>query len=201
MVLGFGFILLAALLWVAGFTGRTVPQVIRGELGRTGQGMAGFTLGDINVPTLNFAEAPTTAPTSGGGNSLSPVALKSGRGMTPKQVIDQIVIPIAQECGISVTPASVAAANARHGPTISGTRSDHQGPPEERWAADMSDGQSPTPGMNRLAAMLGQAFGVRINSKAEVIRTISWQGFRIQVLYRTDTGGNHFNHVHCGVST
>jgi hypothetical protein len=27
----------------------------------------------------------------------------------------------------------------------------------------------------------------------------SWNGHRVQILWKTMTGGNHFNHVHIGV--
>jgi hypothetical protein len=44
-----------------------------------------------------------------------------------KQVIDMVVLPICNANGITLTPAEVEAANATHGPTVSGGRSDHQG--------------------------------------------------------------------------
>ncbi len=116
---------------------------------------------------------------------------------TPKEIIDNQVIPLAKQLGFDISPESVASANAAHGPTVNGTRSDHQGPPNEAWAADISNGGSPTKEMDELAQKLAAAFGVKewqggCNSNVK-------DGYRIQVIYRTDCGGNHYNHVHIGI--
>ena len=79
---------------------------------------------------------------------------------TPKHVVDTIVLPIAASCGINVSAATIAVWNARHGPTSTGLRSDHQGPPDLAWAADLSNGGSPTPQMDELARRLAQRFGI-----------------------------------------
>jgi peptidoglycan hydrolase-like protein with peptidoglycan-binding domain len=116
---------------------------------------------------------------------------------TPKHIIDAIVLPIAESCGIRRTPAENDAANARHGPTISGSLSDHQGPPGRAWAADISNGGSPTPEMDRLARRLAQRFN--INWPGFGLHSATHGGYRFQLIYRTHEGGNHFNHVHFGV--
>lgn len=131
--------------------------------------------------------------------SLVPLGkLGSVAGLTPEQIINSQVIPIAQKHGIKVTASSVKEANGRHGATITGGRSDHQGPPNERWAADMSNGQSPTPQMQALADELAQVF--RINWDGAGAASAQWGGMRFQLIYRTMIGGNHFNHVHFGVA-
>jgi Domain of unknown function (DUF1906)/Putative peptidoglycan binding domain len=116
---------------------------------------------------------------------------------TPKHIIDAIVLPIAEACGIRRTPAENDAANARHGPTISGSLSDHQGPPARAWAADISNGGSPTPEMDRLARRLAERFN--INWPGFGLHSATHSGYRFQLIYRTHEGGNHFNHVHFGV--
>jgi lysophospholipase L1-like esterase len=45
----------------------------------------------------------------------------------PRDLINRVVLPIARKHNINVTPESVDAANARHGPTKGGQPSDHQG--------------------------------------------------------------------------
>ena len=115
----------------------------------------------------------------------------------PKHIIDAIVLPIAQECGINRTVAMNDAANARHGTTNTGNRSDHQGPPNVAWAADISNGGSPTPEMDKLARSLAQRFGIPWSGSGLVNATLG--GYRYQLIYRTTQGGNHFNHVHFGV--
>jgi hypothetical protein len=57
---------------------------------------------------------------------------------TPEHIIDNIVLPIAQRCGIHRTPAENDAANARHGATNTVRRSDHHRPGNVAWAADIS---------------------------------------------------------------
>jgi peptidoglycan hydrolase-like protein with peptidoglycan-binding domain len=116
---------------------------------------------------------------------------------TPKHIIDQIVLPIAQQCGVHRTPAENDAANARHGPTNTGGRSDHQGPPNVAWAADMSNGGSPTPQMDALAKSLAKRFDIPWTGAGLVNATHG--GYRYQLIYRTNQGGNHYNHVHFGV--
>jgi hypothetical protein len=123
-----------------------------------------------------------------------PVAVKG----SPKAIIDAIVIPLARKNGIMVTPASVEAANKAHSlNTTSGKRSDHKGPPSVAWAADMSNGGSPTPQMDALAADLAATFGIPWSGSGLVNHTAG--GYRYQLIYRTNEGGNHFNHVHLGV--
>lgn len=115
----------------------------------------------------------------------------------PKHIIDAIVLPIAQECGINRTVAMNDAGNAAHGTTNTGNRSDHQGPPNVAWAADMSNGSNPTPEMDKLARSLAQRFGIPWTGSGLVNATHG--GYRYQLIYRTTQGGNHFNHVHFGV--
>lgn len=117
----------------------------------------------------------------------------------PKQIIDKEVLPLARKCKMNygTNVADVVAANARHGKTVYGTRSDHEGPPDEAWAVDMSNGYSPTPEMDTLAADIAQKFGIPwdgagLSSKIK-------DGYRYQLIYRTHEGGNHYNHVHFGI--
>ena len=116
---------------------------------------------------------------------------------SPKHIIDRIVLPIAQQCGIQKTPAMNDASNAAHGPTNTGGRSDHQGPPTVAWAADMSNGGSPTPEMDKLARTLAKRFDIPWGGSGLV--NASHGGYRYQLIYRTNQGGNHYNHVHFGV--
>jgi hypothetical protein len=124
---------------------------------------------------------------------------------SPKEIIDKIVLPMSRACGVPRTVAQNDAANAVHGPTVSGNPSDHQGPPTRAWAADMSNGSSPTPEMDKLANRLADAFGMdRLDMNttgaagSRQTSETSRDGFRFQLIYRSSTGGNHDNHVHFG---
>lgn len=103
---------------------------------------------------------------SGTDTLVSPGKLGSVQGKTPKQIIDTMVVPLARKHGMltGITPAMVTAANAVHGPTVSGGRSDHQGPPSEAWASDMSNGVM-TPGELALFHDLADLFHITARTR------------------------------------
>jgi Transglycosylase SLT domain len=116
---------------------------------------------------------------------------------SPSSIVNSVVAYAHNHGFPNVTAESVRLANATHGPTVSGRRSDHQGPPDVAWAADMSNGTSPTPGMDALARVIASAFRIPWNGSGLVNKIAN--GYQLQLIYRTMEGGNHFNHVHFGV--
>jgi hypothetical protein len=74
--------------------------------------------------------------------------------------------------------------------------SDHHASQGRSFAADLSNGSSPTPGMNRTCAQIARALG-HPEFSAGILNVIHGS-IRIQMLYKTTVGGNHFNHVHVG---
>lgn len=75
--------------------------------------------------------------------------------------------------------------------------SDHHRDQRTAFAADMSNGSSPTPEMDRTARQIARLLG-HPEFRAGNLR-VTLHGYRVQLLWRTDIGGNHFNHVHVGV--
>lgn len=148
---------------------------------------------ELKKPTLERKEPRSELATRSQSNSGTGRA-KEG---SPKNMIDNIVLPIALECGINRTVAENDAANARHGPTNRGTPSAHQGPPNLQWAADMSNGGSPTPEMDKLAKAIAREFGIKWSGSGLVNHSDGTYSY--QLIYRTNEGGNHFNHVHFGI--
>jgi hypothetical protein len=115
---------------------------------------------------------------------------------TPEDIVNSVV-DWAHENGFpGVTRESVRAANASHGSTITGGTSDHQGPPNVRWAADISNGSDPTEEMTHLAAAIAKAFDIPWSGSGLVTHEAG--GYRMQLIYKTMEGGNHYNHVHFG---
>lgn len=163
----------------------------------------------LRQPRPQFKEpAPQTETVS----KTTPTRLtrKDYTGMSPKQIIDEIVIPTARELGFNVTPASVQQANHIHGHVYGTNRtSDHEGPPSVRWAADISNGHSyPDAQKDKLANRLAEDFGMRHLDMTTTGQAGSYQtsvlpkdGYQFQLIYRSRTGGNHDNHVHFGVHT
>lgn len=144
------------------------------------------------------------------GNADDGATYADAHGMLAYEVIDKIVIPQARKilgksATYGTTVAGVDAANARHKTlTTSGNKSDHKGPKWFAWAADMSntgkgnfDRTAPTKEMDALAQKLADMFHISWNGSG--IGEATDSRFRYQMLYRTDAGGGHWNHVHFGV--
>lgn len=156
-------------------------------------------LGPGGTPLLSppsATGAPPVGDVSGCGAPTAPGSLGALEG-TPEQIINRVVA-YAHEHGFpAITADTVRSANAVHGATVSGRRSDHQGPPDFAWAADISNGGAPTPEEDALARTLATAFD------------LSWPGaglasggngeYRVQLIYRTCDGGDHFTHIHIGI--
>lgn len=87
--------------------------------------------------------------------------------------------------------------------TTGGSVSDHWTGNHEAYAIDWSNGGSPTPQMDQAAVNVMARLGRPHNGQAKLeysgIHTINGLRVRVQVLYRTQVGGNHDNHVHLGV--
>lgn len=187
MTLGFALLILGAIVVYAGMEGMTVADVILGKPKPAHEGL-------LTTRQLLAEKA------RGGLDTLVPPGqLFRTRGSTPKQIIDSAVVPLARKHHMrtGIDPHAIVVANGHHGPTVDGNRSDHQGPPEEAWASDMSNGTSPTKEMDALARDIARRF--KIEWTGSGVASATWGGFRYQLLYRTSVGGNHFNHVHFGV--
>lgn len=83
--------------------------------------------------------------------------------------------------------------------TSTGGVSDHWTGSKDAYAYDLSNGSHPTPEMDAAAKRIAAQLGFNWNGKSALVLTKKVGDFRVQVLYRTSTGGNHFNHIHVGV--
>lgn len=164
---------------------------------------------DINDLTLRLEEPTLPEPanetkesdsgTTGVEGELVEGTLKDLSG-TPQEIIEKYVVPLAKKHGMSTgaSAASVAAANSAHSvSTTSGNRSAHKGPGHVAYASDMSNGSAPTPEMDALARDIATLFGISWSGSGLVNHTSGKYSF--QLIYRTNEGGNHFNHVHIGI--
>jgi hypothetical protein len=101
---------------------------------------------------------------------------------------------IAHSLGVQTTSAKRPTRS-----TASGGVSDHYHGNRRADARDLSNGPRPTPEMDEAAYRIARAFGIRDYRKGTpLVRTIHYRGYRVQLLYRTNVGGNHFNHIHVG---
>jgi hypothetical protein len=77
------------------------------------------------------------------------------------------------------------------------TTSDHNTSQKRSDAADLSNGTRPTPEMDRTARQIAALLGHPNWGFGNLV--VDCGRYRVQLLYRTNIGGNHFNHVHVGV--
>jgi hypothetical protein len=142
----------------------------------------------------NAVTSPPAVAAGACGAPVAPGALGELAG-TPEQIVNRVVL-YAHEHGFpNVTPGSVRAANDAHPAlTSAGYPSDHKGPPDHAWAADISNAGSPTPQMDALAAAIATAFDIPWAGGGLVNHTAG--GYRMQLIYRA---AGHLDHVHFGV--
>ncbi len=151
------------------------------------------------APTAKDRLDADARPQAGSGSG-APLLLKKG---TPKEVIDSMVLGIGRKHGLKtpygepLTVANNTAANRRH--THLGSASAHAGPPGLKWAADMTNGSSPTPEMDACARELAEVFKIPWTGSGLV--TVIHGPYQYQLIYRfiSAQAGDHRNHIHFGV--
>ena len=112
---------------------------------------------------------------------------RPGGGCAGSEAPIRRAIRIAQRNGLVVTSLKRSSGS---------TGSDHHMSQSRAFAADLSNGSSPTPQMNRTCAQIARALG-HPEFSAGILNVVHGS-IRIQMLYKTMVGGNHFNHVHVG---
>lgn len=193
MVLGFALVLGAILLIIAGYTGRTVAETIRGTVGR------GFAFADLEVPDISIQQEPASADSGGADTQFA--SLSGGGNVSSSGGAKGIVQGAAKIAkGFGVKPVSSHRPGAT---TTSGNVSDHSENNSRRAARDLSNARDaisgpPTPEMDAAVEAIGRAFGKRWNGKRAIVETFQWRGFQVQVIYRTPAYGGHMGHIHVG---
>jgi hypothetical protein len=134
--------------------------------------------------------ATDTAPAPSPARNLSP---GGGWGGTYKPA--SALRDIAKKHGLVVTSEK---RNTQS--TASGGTSDHWSGNRSAYAYDLGwSSSTPVPAADRAASEIVRSLGGPANwgTKGGVFNT-TLNGIRYQVLYRTNVGGNHFNHIHVG---
>ena len=121
------------------------------------------------------AAAPGLGPSGGGwGGSARPA---------------KRVIRLAKRAGLTITSKKRS---------ILSSGSDHHISQKRAFAVDASNASSPTPEMDRFCRQIARRLG-HPEFRGGVLTVPTGHGYRVQLLYRTNVGGNHFNHVHVGI--
>ena len=154
----------------------------------------------IDVPEMSMPASPAhamTQPAPTGKGFQAPV-LRNGAnvkdGWGGSYSIAKGLSNVAKNNGLSVMSEKRDRKN-----TASGGVSDHWVGSKTSYAFDLSNGSSPTKEMDRTARQLLSQFGAEWDGKSPIVFNTNHNGYRIQILYRTNVGGNHFNHIHVGV--
>lgn len=128
------------------------------------------------------------------GSPPKPGQVKGGGGWGGSYSIAKTFADLGKAHGLNVVSEKRERRN-----TKSGGVSDHWTGSKESYAFDLSNGGSPTPEMDAAAVRIAAQLGVRYDGKTPLVLTVTRNGYRIQVLYRTQVGGSHDDHIHVGV--
>jgi len=137
-------------------------------------------------PTSSTAPSRPPATSAAGGSRFRPT---SGEWQGSKSVVSAFA-SIATGQGLRISSEKRPTRD-----TASGGRSDHWQGSTDSYAYDLSGSVDE---MDAAARALMAALGIRWDG-GELVRDVTRFGYRLQILYRTHVGGNHFDHIHIGV--
>ncbi|HTE61340.1 MAG TPA: lytic transglycosylase domain-containing protein [Solirubrobacteraceae bacterium] len=104
--------------------------------------------------------------------------------------VNQLAQLAARVAGTSVTSGKRDTVS-----TASGGVSDHYAGNKTANARDISG--SPAQ-MDKAAVAIAKALGISYRKGQPLVANVNRNGLRFQILYRTDVGGDHFDHIHVG---
>jgi hypothetical protein len=179
-------------LWIAysGFKGISLIDVLSGKTGDT--------LDPASKPTANFA-LPTTGSDLGGGEFQGTTDITTSGGA--KGIVDS-----AAGIAAKISPQLIVVSGYRPGSrTTSGSISDHSANDSRQAARDIGKkgvdaiNGPPSKELDTASVAIGKAFG-RNYTAGQVIDadSFNWNGYRIQVIWRTPKYGGHMGHIHVG---
>lgn len=187
-----------AILLIAGKRGQSIGDVLRGALAPdTPQ-----TPGEDAALQAKLTDPVTQAVGGVVGGALSATGQDAaglfapGGGWGGAQAVVNIAMAIGKRNHLHVISTKRATRN-----TASGGVSDHYVGCKKCFAADQSNGGNPTPEMDQTAREIADTFHLPWSGSGVVngeFKAPNGQTYRVQMLYRTNVGGNHYNHVHFG---
>lgn len=183
---------------------RVTPEMVLGTLDGTVQGGAHLHLGATHLPLLEqmrrFYQSGR-APGGGGGQRTRQAASvpdaggapSPGGGWNGSEAPVRAMAKIAANSGLSITSGK-----RDRQATASGGVSDHWTGSTSSYALDLGwGGERPTHESDVAASRIVRALGGPRNwglTGGNFTKTVN--GLRWQVIYRSDVGGNHWNHIH-----
>lgn len=141
----------------------------------------------LEMPELaGPAAKPKPAPPPSG-----EIDLKPGGGWGGSLAVAKKLSRLAIQDGLKVTSEK---RDRQH--TASGGVSDHWVGSKTSYAYDMAGSVEQ---MDKAAKRILDALGIPWDGSSSIVQNKNVNGYRIQVLYRTEVGGNHYDHIHIGV--
>jgi hypothetical protein len=188
--------------------GALLAALTAGPQGRQGKSLLGYTmeLGDSGAFTRTSPGSTITTPKYRVGGGVG----KPGKGKgapAPGMTVRKDGWHGAKSVGLSFADLAkkngLQSVSEKRGTvsTASGGVSDHYQGNRDSYAWDLSNGSAPTPQMDKTARQIAAMLGVK-NWKGGVLnvnKKIDGRTYRFQLLYRTNVGGNHYNHIHLGI--
>lgn len=190
MVFPFALLVVGGLALIAGFTGRSLGQVLRGTLGDRSGWIFGIPLPEVAEREPAAGDTSSTSLASYGGSAS---ASGGARGIV------SAAADVAHPYGTYVV------SDSRPGSTTSsGNSSDHSSNDANRAARDIAVqgidaiNGPPSPRLDQAVVAIGAMFGRKYKPGVAIVDTFNWQGFRIQIIWRTPAYGGHMGHIHVG---
>ena len=138
-----------------------------------------------SLPTVKQSEGSYAL----GGSGKANVSPGGGFGGTTRPVIE--LAKIGHALGLQTTSGKRGTVN-----TASGGVSDHYRGNTNANARDLGGSVE---NMDRAAVKIAKTLGIKGYKRGRpLVATVNRNGIRYQVLYRTNTGGDHFDHIHVG---
>jgi hypothetical protein len=156
-------------------------------------------LGEI-VISKPLPEKKEPAPTLGSRN-IGGTNIGVDQSGGAKGIVDQ-----AYEIAKQAYDQAIVVSDYRPGSvTTSGNQSDHSQNDAQRAARDISQPGlnaltgPPTAGLDRAADAIGKAFGREYHGGHNtIIDTFQFEGYQVQIIWRTPKYGGHMGHIHVG---
>lgn len=184
MPLAFAALTIAGIMLYSGIKGLSVMEVLAGEKGNPLDPRGGRSVIERNQTVEQ--------------SQRSGIVARGGSWSGSKAIVDDLREVANDAAGGKLRV--ISAKRPTRG-TASGGISDHWIGKKTAYANDLSNGTHPTPEMDAGAVAIISALGGSYDGKSELVftTTTAVPGYRIQILYRTQVGGNHDNHIHMGV--
>ena len=162
--------------------------------------MAGLAPGDVMPLVGQLQRTAISMPTTPAAPAARPAAAAPG-SLQPGGEWGGTVAPVKTLTELAEQEGLEVSSRKRSSPSpVAGTRSDHYVGNKTAYAHDIGWGGSrPTPASDRAASAIVSALGgpAGWGKSGGNFRTVV-NGIRYQVIYRSNVGGNHWNHIHLG---